>query len=203
MITRVKRSIVWKMKDDDFINMVKKSTSVGDICHTLGSRKGGCMFSNIQRRIDEMKLNTNHFIDKRNGKYNFNYISKDEIINRLKPNTILDQHWLKKKLIHFSIIPHKCNDCLLTSVWNGKPITLHLDHIDGDHTNNDVSNLRFLCPNCHSQTSTFSMGTRKRKIHICIDCNKPTSGYGLRCLSCASKTRENKMVGNNGIEPLN
>ena len=47
-----------------------------------------------------------------------------------------------------------CSECGITE-WNGKPITLELDHIDGHHYNNDISNLRLLCPNCHSQTPTY------------------------------------------------
>ena len=37
----------------------------------------------------------------------------------------------------------------------GEPISLELDHINGDSFNNDVNNLRLLCPNCHSITNTF------------------------------------------------
>jgi hypothetical protein len=40
-------------------------------------------------------------------------------------------------------------------VWNNKPIALQLEHIDGDNTNQELSNLCYLCPNCHSQTDTF------------------------------------------------
>lgn len=49
---------------------------------------------------------------------------------------------------------HKCLWCR-NNEWNGKPLTLELDHIDGDTSNNNRENLRFLCPNCHSQTSTW------------------------------------------------
>lgn len=49
---------------------------------------------------------------------------------------------------------YKCNICNLSN-WNGKDIALHIDHIDGNSDNNFPSNLRFLCPNCHSQTETY------------------------------------------------
>ena len=66
---------------------------------------------------------------------------------------------LKKKLINEGLIEDVCDECGITNLWCGKPITLELDHIDGDRFNNDFSNLRVLCPNCHSQTPTF----RKKK----------------------------------------
>jgi 5-methylcytosine-specific restriction endonuclease McrA len=49
---------------------------------------------------------------------------------------------------------HKCSICCLTD-WMGSPITLELDHTDGDYQNNKISNLRMICPNCHSQTMTY------------------------------------------------
>jgi len=48
----------------------------------------------------------------------------------------------------------KCVECGI-SAWNGNPITLDVDHIDGDYRNNSQTNLRCLCPNCHSQTETY------------------------------------------------
>jgi hypothetical protein len=47
-----------------------------------------------------------------------------------------------------------CNHCGINE-WNGKPITLELEHIDGNNQNNERSNLECICPNCHSQTSTW------------------------------------------------
>jgi len=46
-------------------------------------------------------------------------------------------------------------ECCGISEWNGNSITLEVDHIDGQSTNNDVNNLRLICPNCHSQTDTY------------------------------------------------
>jgi hypothetical protein len=46
--------------------------------------------------------------------------------------------------------------CGVTDMWQGRPLRLHVDHIDGDYHNNLVENLRFLCPNCHSQTPNFA-----------------------------------------------
>ena len=61
---------------------------------------------------------------------------------------------VKKKLIQEKVFDYKCVECGI-SEWNGKQIVLHLDHIDGDSSNHKKTNLRFLCPNCHSQTDTW------------------------------------------------
>ena len=70
---------------------------------------------------------------------------------------------LKKYLI--SARGYKCEgDCAVEDTWNGNPITLQLDHIDGNSDNNFLSNLRLLCPNCHSQTPTYKGGNKSKKM---------------------------------------
>jgi hypothetical protein len=54
---------------------------------------------------------------------------------------------------------NRCEECGISD-WLGKPISMEVDHIDGDTNNNDLSNLKVLCPNCHSQTPTWR---RKKK----------------------------------------
>ena len=61
---------------------------------------------------------------------------------------------LKKRLLKEKILEDKCSSCGLTE-WLGNPLSLHLDHIDGNNHNHVKSNLRLLCPNCHSQTDTW------------------------------------------------
>jgi hypothetical protein len=56
----------------------------------------------------------------------------------------------------------KCSDCGLEEIWNGKALTLQLEHKNGVWNDNRLENLTLLCPNCHSQTDTFA--GRKTKI---------------------------------------
>lgn len=64
---------------------------------------------------------------------------------------------IKKFLVDNDVMKYECSVCGITE-WNGSPITLQLDHIDGNRHDNRIENLRLLCPNCHSQTETFSRG---------------------------------------------
>ena len=55
---------------------------------------------------------------------------------------------------HYNLNPWKCKICKCTKFHDGTPMDCHLDHIDGDSSNNSFSNLQFICPNCHHQQPT-------------------------------------------------
>ena len=61
---------------------------------------------------------------------------------------------LRRRFAACNFVPYACCVCSV-STWEGKPLTLHLHHRDGNNMNNRLDNLCLLCPNCHSQTETY------------------------------------------------
>ena len=81
-------------------------------------------------------------------------------------------------------MPDICAICAIPADWNGMPLTLQIDHIDGDSSNNARLNLRLVCPNCHSQTPTFSNGRKTRIYSSCRWCGAQNSRNAESCKKC-------------------
>lgn len=62
---------------------------------------------------------------------------------------------VKERLLQEGILKEQCTECGVGNEYNGKPLVLELDHINGKRNDHRLKNLRILCPNCHSQTPTF------------------------------------------------
>lgn len=91
-------------------------------------------------------------------------ISLDELLVDDRPNT--SRSHLKTRLINEGLLENRCygDRCQISNLWLNKPIVLHLDHTNGKKNDNRLVNLRFLCPNCHSQTETYGGKNVKKKI---------------------------------------
>lgn len=79
----------------------------------------------------------------------------------VKNSPVVNRTHLKHRLIREGYLKNKCEWCGIGATWRGKPMTLEMDHINGDNRDNRLDNLRILCLHCHSQTPTFRRPKRK------------------------------------------
>lgn len=77
-------------------------------------------------------------------------------------NSTISQKVMRGYVERHNLIPYTCAICGCDGHWQTGEISLELDHIDGDNSNNELTNLRYLCPNCHALTSTYR-GKNKKK----------------------------------------
>src|SRR5699024_6178262 len=102
---------------------------------------------------------------------------------------------IREIVIREKLIPYKCEKCGNLGEWNGVPLSLQLHHIDGDISNNELENLVFLCPNCHSQTENYAYRNAKRKskkIYHCTQCGAEITKNTRtgKCKECALHTKK-------------
>lgn len=95
---------------------------------------------------------------------------------------------VKKFIILHKLIKYQCSLCSIVDSHNGKPLVLHLDHINGIRTDNRLENLRFLCPNCHSQTDTYCGKNKGKNSKVCA-CGSTKYYYANFCKECNRKLR--------------
>jgi hypothetical protein len=137
---------------------VKKSINFGDLCRKLGKYPKGATYQLIKNRVKDYEIDTSHFLGKltRAGGRQIGKAAKKKPEEYLKSGKKYREKasLLRRGLIE-SNIEYKCSECGI-SEWNGNPLTLEVDHKNGDWSDCTLENLRFLCPNCHSQTDTHS-----------------------------------------------
>lgn len=118
----------------------------------------GSILQRLNQRIIKDNIDLNNF--NQNNKI---YRSQTSVHGELPLNEILienstytNMNCLKKRLIKENLVKYECALCGNTGVWNNRKLVLQIDHINGKHNDHRLKNLRFLCPNCHSQTDTYS-----------------------------------------------
>jgi len=179
-----------KITDEQLRQVVKDSSSVSDALRKLGLSPNGGTHGHYTKRIKNAKIPTDHFQTDRNlsgikkGKLSANQIlvKKQHGANRVK------REYLLRAMLEMGI-QYNCSLCKIKAEWQGKELTLQIDHIDGDRNNNLKENLRFLCPNCHSQTLTFGNKKPRRQCSSCCNMIQNNSRSGL-CKSCFPRNKK-------------
>ena len=144
--------------DETFKILVKDNRTWKDLAIACGYSSGGSQ--KIACRIEKLELNTNH--------YDRDVVPTDKIF-------VLDSQYkesreIKKRLIRDFDRPYECSKCKNENftkrdgvlMWKDQEIILQLEHINGVNNDNRPENLEFLCPNCHSQTSTYAARNLKK-----------------------------------------
>jgi len=148
-----------KYQKDNLTEIVKNSKSISDVINKLGLRNAGGNFKTIKNYIENYKIDTAHFETDKLRVDKLKKLSKESKIDLnliLIENSNYSRSSLKKRLVDEKILEYKCEKCSNIGEWLGEKITLQLDHKNGVFNDNRIENLRFLCPNCHSQTDTFA-----------------------------------------------
>lgn len=144
-----------KWSHEDFLKAVKSSNSIREILKKINLKPTGGNYKSIYSYASANQIDLSHLLGQGWRKGSNKPVIKPKNINHyLVKNSYYNSNKLRKRLIKESFFEEKCSSCK-KSKWMNQKIPLELDHINGINTDNRISNLRLLCPNCHALTNTY------------------------------------------------
>ena len=179
-------ALVDKYSKEELEQIILQSNNFADLCRKLGYKSDSTKTREvIQKRIDNFNISIEHFtrsLKKELSEENIFIENSDVCQSTLR-------RWYKKG----EYTPYECSICGQEPMWQGKELTLILDHINGKNKDDRLENLRWVCPNCNQQLDTTGAKNPQRKIiakkYYCIDCGIEISNGSTRCVSCFNKSQ--------------
>ncbi|MFD3640477.1 MULTISPECIES: HNH endonuclease [Streptomyces] len=146
---------------------VAASRSIAELLRELGRRENGHQRSLLRQWIAEEGLSTSHFLGQahQRGRPGPTPARRPEELLVKHPGGHRTKTTLLRRALHEIGVPERCDACGTEPVWRGSPMTLEIDHINGDWSDDRAENLRLLCPNCHAVTTTWCRGGARRLTH--------------------------------------
>ncbi|GAA2521492.1 HNH endonuclease signature motif containing protein [Winogradskya humida] len=191
------------------IEAVTASTSIAGVMRHLGLPQNGGSHAHLRKRIDQLGIDTSHFLGQAHAR-------GQQPGNRRRPEEVMVMRSMTAKrevprILRRALIEsgrlYQCTECGIEPTWNGRPLTLQVDHIDGCPWDCRPENLRFLCPNCHSQTDTFAgrhrlRATSARDPMVAVDsAGDPVRAAPLEPLDAAGRQEVVERVMNGELRP--
>lgn len=143
--------------DEEFIKIIRESRTYKEALSKLGYHHSGGAYITLRKRIKRLNISVEHMTPAARYGRPQRQIPNEEIFIKGYRGGVK----IRKRVLEDNLVPYICAICGQTHTWNGKELTLTLDHINGDHYDNRIENLRFLCPNCDSQQPTFGAKNKK------------------------------------------
>lgn len=135
---------------------VASSESMTGVLRFLGVRLAGGTHSHISRMVRQFEIDCSHFTGQAHNKGKSSW-NRQDATDILVVGDEFGRRVDRKRLLRAMTemgVPYKCAECSQDPEWNGKTLCLDIDHTNGNFWDNRLENLRFLCPNCHSQQET-------------------------------------------------
>lgn len=185
-------SLINQLTDKEIQNLLDSSKSFKDVVNKMGyTAFSGSLLSALRKRISESNLDVstldkNRLLARKSTQRTL--ISDSDFFTE---NSHHCGSSIKKRIIKNNLLSYSCAICSNLGLHNALPLVLQLDHINGINNDNRLENLRFLCPNCHSQTETYS-GKRSKLPQSFCSCGEKKFKKALNCKKCYHKNQKHK-----------
>lgn len=188
----MKNCLMDQFSKEELQEIVSNSTSYVSVLKKIGYKSNsGDATKTLREKLNSLGIDTSHF-----------FVNQKDKIVRTRENVFCENSTANQSTLRRFFkkedVPYVCSICGQEPFWNGKELTLILDHIDGNNTNDVLENLRWVCPNCNMQLDTTN---GKNKFHYiekhirknnCEICGKEISKHSKYCADCAKKVKKAK-----------
>lgn len=142
---------------EELTKLTKESNSFNDLILKLGyTTRSGSNHNTIRSRLDKYNIDYSHFGSCLNS-------IERSVENVFIENSTATQKVLRHWYTKGNYSDYKCSICGMQPIWQGQPLILILDHINGCSNDDRLENLRWVCPNCNMQLPTTNGRNKSRK----------------------------------------
>jgi hypothetical protein len=142
-----------RFTEDELREAVAAADSWAMTLRLLGMRVAGGNHGTVKKWAATWGISSDHF-DPAVVRARVRRIGKRPLEDILVEDSTYARGNLKRRLYEEGLKQRRCELCGQGEIWHGKQMSLILDHIDGNATDNRLENLRIACPNCAATFET-------------------------------------------------
>lgn len=153
-------SKITKIPISDLERAVKESYSAAETCRKLNLSDRSGTITRLKRYVLKNNIDISHWTGRLWAKGKTSLDDKRIRTNKstediFSENSNASPSYVRKLIRKKNLLDYMCQICKMGPTWNGQELRFQLDHINGKRSDHRLENLRWLCPNCHTQTETY------------------------------------------------